>query len=277
MVSCCPPGAAPYLAADHADEGVIGQVDSVSYYQVGSGEAGVLLCPDVWGWNGGRTRAIADDLSKLGLSVWVPKVLKAYQGGTDDDGLPPNFNIAERMNELGPLVGGYWNPTVTVAMTLKVVAEMRASGVRRIACIGFCYGAWIGIKFAKETQLVCGAGPHPSIHMEGMVGGNPINLAKESSCPWAFFPCGVTGAEGSDPEIYDASGPLYQALEAKFPGKNLTKRFSTMAHGFVVRGDIRANEFNCGTGEEVKKAVQECVQDIIRYFMDACLVAKAKF
>merc|ERR1719305_2151860 len=102
MASCCPPGAAGYLAADHADKGAKKSADGVEYYQAGSGKIGLLICPDVWGWNGGRTRALADEFAKKGLSVWVPKLLPAYQGGTDGDALPPDFNVAERMPELPP-------------------------------------------------------------------------------------------------------------------------------------------------------------------------------
>jgi len=49
-------------------------------------------------------RAIADELAKQGLNVWVPKVLAPFEGGTDGDGLPPDFDIAKRGSELGPLI-----------------------------------------------------------------------------------------------------------------------------------------------------------------------------
>eukprot|EP00440_Ansanella_granifera_P002574 gb/GFBE01002799.1/.p1 GENE.gb/GFBE01002799.1/~~gb/GFBE01002799.1/.p1 ORF type:complete len:100 (+),score=8.69 gb/GFBE01002799.1/:1-300(+) len=81
-MSCCPPGAEPYLAADHLDRGTVGEVEGVGYYKVGQGSIGLLLLPDIWGWNGGRTRAIADELSlKGGLAVWIPKLLESYEGG----------------------------------------------------------------------------------------------------------------------------------------------------------------------------------------------------
>lgn len=266
---CCPPGSAPYLAADHDDEGVIGEIEGVCYYQVGSGKAGLLICPDVWGWNGGRTRAIADDFAKKGLSVWVPKLLPPYQGGTDGDALPSDFNIIERMNELGPLIGGEWNPSEVVPKALKVVEAMKAAGVSRIGCIGVCFGGWIAMKVAAQVKLVCVASPHPSIHMEGMINGDPIALAGDSKCPWAMFPCGSIGGPGSDPDIYDApDGALYKALEAKFPNQNKSKRFSKMAHGFVTRGSIKPNEFNAGSGEEVQAAVLECVEDIMSFFRE---------
>lgn len=275
-MSCCPPGSAPYLAPDHNDEGRIAEIDGVSFYQVGTGEAGLLILPDVWGWNGGRTRAIADDFAKRGLSVWVPKLLAAYQGGTHDDGLPPAFNIGERMGEVGPLLGGDWNASKQMPKMLKVVGAMKKAGVKRIGVLGFCYGAWIGMHLAKEIDLVCGASPHPSIHVEGMMGGDPGALAAHSRCPWALFPCGALGGEGSDPDMYDTTGAVYKALEGRHAGKNVTKRFSSMAHGFVTRGAIKADEFNAGTGDEVKVAVQSCVDDITEFFVARGLLPRSR-
>lgn len=254
----------------------MGEADGIQYYQVGSGASGLLLLPDVWGWNGGRTRAIADDLAKQGLSVWVPKVLPAYQGGTHDDGLPPDFNVVERGAELGPLLGGDWGGNVVTPKILKVVDAMKKAGAGKIGVLGFCYGGWAGMYVSKEVQLVCAASPHPSVHLEGMVGGNPADLAASSKCPWAFFPCGVVDGEGSDPAMYDKDGDVYKSLEAKFPGRNLTKRFTTQHHGFVTRGNIKPTEFNAGQGEEVKVAVQECVDDCVSYFKAQGLLVQSQ-
>lgn len=285
-MSCCPPGAAPYLAADHKDEGRTGVAKKdgleVSFYQVGSGEAGLLICPDIWGWNGGRTRALADDFAKKGLSVWVPKVLPAYQGGTDDDALPPDFDVSTRMPELPPLIQGEWNPSKVVPKVKAVITGengMEASGVKRFAVIGVCFGGWIGMKIAEDPGLpmVCGTSPHPSMHMEGMIGGEPGPLAGKSSCPWALYPCGVAGADGADPDIYDyPSGSVFKALDAKFPRKNRVKRFDKMAHGFFTRGNIKESDFNAGRGDDVKNAVQECAEDIMRFFDKNGLIKPAR-
>merc|ERR1739848_622314 len=99
-----------------------------------------------------------------------------------------------------------------------------------------------------------------------MVGGDPAELASGSKCPWALFPCGEVGSPGGDPDIYDEDGGVFKALEKKFKGKNQTKRFSKMPHGFVTRGNIKASEFNCGTGDDVKVAVEECMGDIVKFF-----------
>lgn len=257
------------MAADHADEGEVAEAEGVQYYKVGAGETAILILPDVWGWNGGRTRAIADDLAKKGVSVWVPKLLTPFEGGTDGDALPPTFSPAERGAELGPLFTGAWGAKEVLPSVLKVVAAMKAAGVKKFGALGFCYGAWIGFYLSKVVpgeEMVCGASPHPSVHIEGMLGGDPSSLATTCNCPWALFPCGEAGGPGADAPIYDADGDLFKNLEAKFPGKNVTKRYSKMSHGFVTRGAIKDGNFKAGDGDEVKAAVQECLGDIAQFF-----------
>jgi len=262
-MSCCPSGAAGYLAADHADEGSVGSIDGVSYYQVGSGPNGLLVCGDVWGWNGGRIRALADDWAKKGLSVWVPKALPAFEGGTDGDGLPPAFNIHDRGAELGPLLGGDWGVETVMPKFKAVIKAMKTAGVKKMGFVGVCYGAWVGMHLSKEVSFVGCASPHPSIHIESMLGKDPVALAAATKCPWALFPAGKAD-DGGDSHMYDSDGTLIQALEEKFPGMNVSKRFPNVPHGFVTRGSIK--EHAAASGADVTKAVEECVAEINDFF-----------
>uniref|UniRef100_A0A7S2P5J8 Dienelactone hydrolase domain-containing protein n=1 Tax=Zooxanthella nutricula TaxID=1333877 RepID=A0A7S2P5J8_9DINO len=275
-MSCCPPGAAGYLAADHTDEGSVRSIDGVSFYQVGSGPNGLLLIPDVWGWNGGRTRALADDLAKKGLSVWVPKILQPmFEAGTDGDGLPPTFDVTVRGGELGPLVKGDWGHEKVMPKVRAIVKAMKSNGVTKMGLVGFCYGAWVGMYAAKEFDLVGCASPHPSVHLEAAVGGDAAALAKGSKCPWALFPAGDPKA-GGDGDMYDAEGDVFKALEEKFSGKCVTKRFPAMKHGWVSRGAIKEGQFMAGSGEDVKGAVTECIMDICEFFVKRGLMRRNK-
>lgn len=265
MASCCPPAAAGYLASDHDDAGSVRSIDGISFYQVGSGSNGLLFIPDIWGWNGGRTRALADDLAAKGLSVWVPRVLPPFEEGTDGDGLPPAFDIKERRSVLGSLFQGEWNHSRVVPKVLAVMTAMKNARIRKIGIAGICYGAWIAMHLSKKVDLVGCASPHPSIHIEGMFGGDPAVLASESKCPWALFPAGIA-CDGGDGDIYDAGGSVMQALEEKFPGKNVSKRFSAMQHGFFTRGAIKEGQTQMGTGPAVQAAVEECMTDICEFF-----------
>jgi len=207
------------------------------------------------------------------MSVWVPKLLPAFEGGTDGDGLPPAFNIGERGSELGPLFGGEWHQEKVVPKLKAVVKAMKSAGVKSMGLLGFCFGAWVGMHLCKEVKFVGCASPHPSAHVEGMVGGDVVALGKEAKCPWAFFPAG-DAAKGGDPEIYDQEGDLFKALEEKFPGKNVTKRYAAMSHGWSVRGAIKEGNFQAGTGEAVQEAVKECVTDLLEFFSKRGLVRR---
>jgi hypothetical protein len=90
-VTCCPPNAEKYLAATHDTTGkCITLPSGHELYTSGTASAtkrGVLIVPDVWGWNSGRTRNIADMFAEAGYLAVVVKILTPpLQGGTDGDG-----------------------------------------------------------------------------------------------------------------------------------------------------------------------------------------------
>ena len=90
-MSCCPPNADKYLAPTYDTTGKQVTLPSGNeVYQsgsVGESKRAILLIPDVYGWNGGRTRNIADMFAEAGYFVVVPKLLApGLQGGVDGDG-----------------------------------------------------------------------------------------------------------------------------------------------------------------------------------------------
>lgn len=281
-MSCCPKGSAPYLAADHKDEGKVAETDGVQYYHVGSGPNGVLMIPDIWGWNGGRIRALADDMAKTHkLNVWIPKLLPKFEAGTDDDALPPDFNPAERFGELfekgqlSPGGEGEWGPKAVIPKCKKVVEAMKKDGVSKYACVGFCYGGWIAMHLSKEIggdELVCCASPHPSaVQLETGTKGDIKKLASAQKCPWAFYPCGTPGEAGGDPADYDSNGTVMTIIDGLFPSKSRSVRYKDNIHGFVTRGAIKSGHA-AGQGDNVKAAVETCVEDIIDFLSDFGLV-----
>ncbi len=89
-MSCCPPNAEKYLAASYS---TIGQTHALpnghEFYITGSTTAtkAVIVIPDVFGWNAGRTRNVADWFAEAGYLTIVPKLMvPALEGGTDGDG-----------------------------------------------------------------------------------------------------------------------------------------------------------------------------------------------
>ncbi len=79
-MACCPPNAHGYLASSNDHKGTkIIISDGVEVYLTGnlgpSGRA-ILICPDIWGWDSGRIRNIADHFAEAGYLVVVPKILQ---------------------------------------------------------------------------------------------------------------------------------------------------------------------------------------------------------
>jgi hypothetical protein len=70
-MSCCPPGSSGFLSSDGNHVGVKLQHGSTDLYITGpaTSASGVVLVPDIWGWDSGRTRNIADALASNGWIV----------------------------------------------------------------------------------------------------------------------------------------------------------------------------------------------------------------
>lgn len=90
-MSCCPPNADKYLAPTYDTVGEqVKLASGFELYRSGSAaetKKAVLIIPDVWGWNSGRTRNIADMFAEAGYLAVVPKILApGLKGGTDGDG-----------------------------------------------------------------------------------------------------------------------------------------------------------------------------------------------
>ncbi len=79
-----PENLANFLPTDYHPVGHIQKLpDGLEFYCVGSTEShrGVLLISDLFGWNTGRTRNIADFLGDSGYYVMIPKLLVPSTGG----------------------------------------------------------------------------------------------------------------------------------------------------------------------------------------------------
>lgn len=234
MAVCCPPGSTPYLEATYAAQGSVVTLGAVDIYAapapVGSPSTkGLLLCPDVWGWNGGRVRAIADALAGEGYIVVVPKLLTPCMGeGTDGDALPPDGAFSMDWIKNFP-----W--TAQKAKVDAALAYLRSQGATKIGVMGFCYGGhpscWAS---AENTDVVAGVVLHPSMQLETFAfGGDCAALLKSVQCPFLLAPA------GNDMPMWAEEGDFCQALKASTRGAELVvKPFPEMTHGWSVRGDV---------------------------------------
>lgn len=204
------------------------------FYETGAaGPRAIVLFPDVWGWDSGRTRALADSFAADGFRVYVPKLLDPpLEGGTDGDGLPPGFDLGARGSEFGPWITRI--PWSGIEPKVEALLEYaRASGAETFGTVGICWGGWAAFQLSALAGGAVKAGVtfHPSCQIEGMHGGDVKELCGRVRCPFYFMP-----ADGDAPDLYGDDGALVEALKARFPSTR-TRLFGDMKHGWVSRGD----------------------------------------
>jgi dienelactone hydrolase len=136
-----------------------------------AGGTAVLICPDIWGWNSGRTRRFADLLvNDVGISyVVIPKLLSPpFEGGTDGDALPPGFDLIARGSEAWPWLRDFKYETCLHPRLIALVDHLKNNlGISKIGGMGVCYGGWVIAHLTMHCpDISCCVIPHPSIHVE---------------------------------------------------------------------------------------------------------------
>jgi len=261
---CCPEGSAPYLANGHVNTGQVINVGGFPCYATGVPDStrALIVASDVWGWNGGRTRALADHLAAaLNAYVLVPRLLDAppLEGGTDGDGLPPGFSIEARMKDFADFVRGHpWT-----SLSKKLDAILAHVDGKPVGMVGFCWGGWFLCQAsAHSTALTCGVIAHPSVGLEEMIfKGSNVEVARRVQCPLLLMPA------GNDPPIYLPGGNFFETLKAAHPATKAVP-FPAMAHGWVPRGDL--------SDAYVRRDVDAAVQLMVKYFKEHLSIATAR-
>jgi len=250
--ACCPPGSTPYLEASHTEKGSIEDADGVQLYfapALGASTKALLLLPDVWGWNSGRIRAVADALAGEGYLVAVPKILTPCVGeGTDGDALPP-----EGVFSLDWIKNFPW-PTQKPKVD-KTLGFLRAKGATKIGVVGFCYGGHPACWASSENDdIVAGVVLHPSIQLEAFAfGGSVENLVKSVKCPFQIMPA------GNDVPKWAEEGDYVSAFKQSAKGSEFVYHvFSEATHGWSIRGDVK--------DETVKRDVKIAMDEIKAFF-----------
>ena len=262
-MSCCPPNSEPHLSIDYQPRGKVASFDNVEFYCVGdsSSKRGILIIPDIFGWNGSRTRNVADLFADIdgvrgeSYYVVVPKILiPALEGGTDGDGLPADFDMAARGGEIRPFITSFPWPVLAPRVN-AALKHMLTEGITKIGLVGFCWGGWVTSKIQagddKPPQVVCAVVPHPSITCEEMHGGDTVQLVSRAKGPMLLLPA------GNDPDRYRPGGDVLEALRAAQPESDVALDFGEMRHGWAVRGDV--------SDPAVRAAVDLALGKAIRY------------
>ena len=124
----------------------------------------------------------------------------------------------------------------------------------RIATIGFCWGGWVTFqlssKQATKYPLKAGTACHPSPMVEQIFGRDLNAYLGKIDCPQFM------ASAGNDHEVVKPGGEVEKVLQKKGLECEIML-FESMAHGWVLRGDLE--------NEEVKKTVKEALEGLAKF------------
>ncbi|EFJ49549.1 hypothetical protein VOLCADRAFT_89871 [Volvox carteri f. nagariensis] len=213
--ACCSAGKPVQL--DYEPKGKFDKVGDLPIYRSGSGNLGLVIIPDIFGFGQKQVFQVCDRFAEAGLNVCA---IDPFHGEPWTLSKFPPKPEHDFMGWLGRV--GSWEalqPQVYAA-----VERLRSEGATKLSCIGFCWGVSIALRAGQDGATFSGAGgAHPALF------GKDADLAEKVACPVILLP-----AKG------DASYEVFQKALGSRPygNKCVYQRFDDQVHGFVAaRGD----------------------------------------
>jgi len=246
--SCCPTNSWPALKVDYTPVGKVEVIDGndLKAYVVGPHDAkkAVIVVVDIFGFDGGRTRAVCDQLAEEGYLVVLPDI---FRGKAFD----------KPISEFGA-TGPTWAKQFTHEVILKEINHsisfVHSKNVHAIGLMGFCYGVWAcfvaGADPATAKHLKCAVDCHPSLQVESWIFSQSVEeLVKKQHFSHLLL------AAANDPDLVKEGGEAVKMLHAGHGKHSKAINFSQQ-HGWVPRGDVS----DPAVKEGVEKALKEAQQ-----------------
>lgn len=191
-MSCCPDGSAKYLLNTYANVGTITSLsDGTEIYTSSAStsllfKGSILMVSDVFGWNSGRTRNLADLYAQVGYHVIVPKIYQpCLDGASENDGINPDF-FSQPGADLKPYIATIPYEEKIHSRIATCIEYLEASHENKsVYLIGFCSGCWvaahIGASFTDKIKgIVCYHPRYDSIIKMYLL--SSITLTNETMC-----------------------------------------------------------------------------------------------
>jgi len=236
--SCCPPGSHPAVAPpkDYKLKGEDVDLDGHTVYvsgKDGKRTAGIVLFPDIFGLDSGRTKQIVDEFAQEGfVAVLVDVFGKDLFNG--DWGKLTDWVKKYPWDKLNSIVG-------------KLTTYLEGLGVKSFGILGFCWGTYAVVKASASGKFAAGVHFHPSHpKIGGIFDEDEKAMITAIKCPQLIC------AAGNDPASVKPGGLSEEILNKKDFGKeNQFVNFPDMQHGWTNRGDISDPKI----AKDVQKAV----------------------
>jgi len=183
--------------------------------------SGVIVFPDIFGLDSGRTKQIVDELAIAGFVTVLPDVFGKDAWSSSD------------WSTFGDWVKKTpWDKINTIVS--KLVAYLEGLGVKSFGIIGFCWGTYPVVRACASGKFAAGVGFHPSHpRVIDVFGEDEKAILNAIKCPQLMLPA------GNDPDTLKTKGSTEEILSKKEFGKdNQFIEFPDMQHGWSNRGDV---------------------------------------
>jgi len=200
----------------------------------------VLFLTDAFGPEFSNNQLLADDYARNGFKVVVPAIF--------EEPCPPNALDPGSGFDFNKWIGSN-KPDVTEPRIRKVVATLKASGVKRIGVVGYCYGARSAFNLAYEHEIHVVAVSHPSLLQ---IPADAEKYLQSSQAPLHINSCEVD--EQFPKEAQEKTDELLG--NGKFAPGYQRAYFEGCTHGFAVRGDTSNPKVKAGKEGAFKANVE---------------------
>jgi len=241
MSSCCPPSSWPELThPDYKAKGKVEVLDEASkfnVYKVGQGDKCVIWNYDIFGFDGGRTRQMADLVAEQGFMVLIPDFYRGTFCDVHKEPQETTVAFLKANSDLGKLEKDFKD---------FVLPYATKNGAKSFGAFGFCWGTVPVIKFSSFPEFKAGVSFHPSHPpIFGMTGVDEEKEYQAVTAAQLMMPA------KDDKDSVKTGGLAQQVLKDKCE----VLEFPEMSHGWSVRGDCSKPEVD----RDVKKAFQAAV------------------
>ncbi|RHY27291.1 hypothetical protein DYB32_008883 [Aphanomyces invadans] len=249
-MSCCPPTSLPPMPTTSAKESMLMGTTNVFFYDNPASDRCVLVFPDVFGVDSGRTKDNCIRLSALYKVVLIEmNAANDFPLAEQDTPWPwPVEWIRKLVLQVRIIKWARARPFDKLQPKIDhVVTYMKTHhNVAKFGAMGYCWGAWVVAKYSTlpDTPLACGISFHPSWRVEDVSTGwgKAAKLGDLIRVPQLVL------SAGDDPAFVKPGNSVDMSLQSK-PFESKLREFSTMTHGWVNRGDLTIPEVAQGVRE----------------------------
>jgi len=235
---------------DYVPKGEVKDVQGVHTYVVGEGPKAVIVFPDLFGVNSGRTKQVCDEISAWGYLVVLPDCFEGLPF-KDDESLVTFPKVLCNILTLKRFFKRNAWANVGHIYEEKVIPYLRSEGVESIGAVTFCWGSYAAVHLASGDDIQAGVHFHPAItKVAGLAGEKYQNIFEKAKSPQMFL------ASNPDPGNIKAGGICEQILNSneQLNGRSVFYTFKDMKHGWVNRGDLNKEKIRRDYTEAMRRA-----------------------